>query len=78
METLQCPICHQVMIAGRSAVIKNIITKINWPFHSDHLFFKPIDDSQDSEVFIKEGPTFISHKCAACDVLLITKEKYKP
>lgn len=78
METLHCPICDRMMKPGRSAVIKNIITKISWPFHSDYLYFKPIDKSQDSEVFIKEGPTFISHKCDACDVLLVTKEKYKP
>lgn len=78
MNTINCPLCQKAMKPGRSAVIKQLIAKLNWPFHGDHLFFKPLDENQKSEVFIREGPTFISHKCDDCDVLLVTKEKYIP
>ncbi len=76
METILCPLCQKEMKPGRAAVIKNLAAKIQWPFHSDRLFFKPADENQKSEIFMREGKSFVSYKCDDCEVLLVTKERY--
>jgi len=76
MEKLTCSICGGNLLPGRVAVRKSIAAKLQWPFPSDRLFFKPQDETQKSETVLREGVSHRGYKCENCRAVLVTRERW--
>ena len=76
MSMLTCSKCGGNLQPGRVAVRKSIAAKLQWPFPSDRLFYKPQDENLKSETILREGVSHIGFRCDDCGAVLITRERW--
>ena len=76
MENKICPQCGGQMVYGRAAIRKNLAAKLQWPFASDRLFFKPQGENQKSMGVLYEGRSYQAYHCQDCGALLATREPW--
>jgi hypothetical protein len=77
MESVLCPICGREMEAGWVAVRKYIAARLRWPFYSDRLVFRGQGQTERTETVIREGRRFQAFKCLACEVFLVTRQRWE-
>jgi hypothetical protein len=71
-----CSLCGDKLVRGRVAVRKSLAAKLQWPFASDRLFFKPDGEGQGTETVIREGGSYEAFKCQGCQAVLITQNRW--
>jgi hypothetical protein len=76
MENKLCPICGCKLVRGRAAVRKSIGAKLQWPFPSDRLFYKPDGEDQKSVTILREGVSHEAFRCNECGAMLLTGERW--
>jgi hypothetical protein len=78
MENILCSICGGNLVRGRAAVRKSIGAKLQWPFPSDRLFFKPDGVDQKSITILREGGSYEAFRCDGCGALVLTEKRWVP